>query len=104
MPSKHPNCFNSSAPDVPILALIFNSSIDMNFPSFLASTIPCAATVPKPGMLFRGGLNLSSYIVNFVASDLYKSTGKNSNPLSYISNTISKSSYMSSSAFVASFF
>ena len=31
------------------------SSIDMNLPSFFASSIPSAATVPRPGTLFSGG-------------------------------------------------
>ena len=34
MPFKQPKFFNNSAPDVPILALIFRSSIDINFPVF----------------------------------------------------------------------
>ena len=49
----------------------------MNFPSFLAFSIPCAATVPSPAILFSGGRIPSSSTMNFVALDLYRSIGKN---------------------------
>ena len=75
----------------------------MNFPSFLAFAIPSAATVPSPGMLFNGGLIAPSSTKNFVACDLYKSIGKNVNPLSYISNTSSNIEYMFLSFTVALF-
>ena len=51
----------------------------MNFSCSLASAILSAATFPRPAILFSGGLNPSSSILNFVASDLYKSIGKNLN-------------------------
>ena len=54
-------------------------------------------------MLFNGGLNAPSCILNFVASDSYKSIGKNLNPLSYISNTNSSIGYIVLSFCVALF-
>ena len=56
IPFKQPVVFKAAMADSPILALIFKSFIDMNFPSFLASTKHSAATVPKPGILLNGGL------------------------------------------------
>ena len=55
MPSRQPIFFSRSTTEFPIFERIFMSSIDMNFPSFFASSIPSAATVPKPGTLFSGG-------------------------------------------------
>ena len=75
----------------------------MNSPSCLASCIPCAATVPSPGILFNGGRIPSTSTLNFTASDSYKSIGKKFKPLSYISRTISKTPYVSWSFFVAAF-
>lgn len=75
MPFKHPAFSNSSTTDFPTFERIFKSSIDINLPSFLASSIPCAATVPSPGILLSGGLIPSSSILNFVECDLYKSIG-----------------------------
>ena len=62
-----------------------------------------AATFPSPAILFRGGLIPSSSIINLVASDSYKSIGKNFIPLSYISSTISSVEYISLSFAVAAF-
>ena len=71
--------------------------------SFLASTSLFASTSPKPSSADSGGLIPSSSTKNFTESDLYRSTGKKSIPLSFISRTISNIGYIFFSLFEAAF-
>ena len=72
-------------------------------PSFAALYKFSASTGPKPFIALSGGLKPSSSTKNLLWCDLYKSTGKNSIPLSFISKTNSKTGYISLSLFAAIF-
>ena len=73
-----PYLSNNSIADLPSFALCIKFSLEEKVPSSLANITFLALTVPKPGIADSGGLIPSSSTKNLIASDLYKSIGKNS--------------------------
>ncbi len=79
--------------------LIRKSSLEMNGPSFAASSTASAAFSPMLSMLVSEGISLPSMIWNERAFARMMSIGMNSKPLAYISRTRYMSSSVSFSLF-----
>ena len=58
------------------LPLFFKSALDVNRCSFLTLTISPAAAFPNAGIQLKGGKSFPSSILNAVASDFSKLTGR----------------------------